>query len=232
MLTIITTIFVSFVIGYVVGYIDRGTRIDSRLDFENLKITVILDRAFSDDVNPTNDGLWKVYSFKRRHTNYRDPSEIIEETAEKAKAGKTLILSYYEPGNCCWSVYNKNVSLCPFDGTQYAGVLEYCGDEKYTLEEFVEAGNKFLNDYYTPWCNGEVYDLTIITNEGESNQETSFTTEYSLKGIETFFKDTVTDDKIKNCEFFGEISLLKRFLYDLDLDQKLIKTYPIQVCLL
>jgi hypothetical protein len=46
MFTIITTIIVSFVVGYMAGYIDRGTRIDSRLDFENLKITELQERIW------------------------------------------------------------------------------------------------------------------------------------------------------------------------------------------
>jgi hypothetical protein len=193
----------------------------------NKKISIILDYAFSDDVNPTNEGNWKVYSFNRKHRNYSDPSETIKEMADKAKDGKTLVLSYYEHGNCRWSVYDSNVALCPFDGTEYAGILEYCGEEKYSFKELKEAGNKFLNEYYNPWCNGEVYDLTIVTNEGDSNEETFFSTEYDLEKIEKAFKDIVnTDDKIKNCEFFGEISLLKSFLYDLNLEDKFQKTQP------
>jgi hypothetical protein len=144
------------------------------------KATVIGERIVfvtigSDDhcPDPTDDdGLGKIYSFSRRHSNRMDYDEgksLIESNPD------AVALSYFEHGNCRWSVAGDRGMTggdWQWDGVDLAGVWvpdEYCDYEaldpayKATITRrdwFVKQAESCA-EIYTEWCNGNCYFYSI-----------------------------------------------------------------------
>ena len=129
-----------------------------------------------DDANDEPDFGWKVYSFSTAHRGWKDPDTFVmpddpedatalqKEVAEKLKVGLAFYLSYYEHGNCVWSLRGQGPSD-RFDSRHTAGILIY--DEDYfapaeTLESRAEMAALNL-ETYTCWANGEMYGYSIAT---------------------------------------------------------------------
>jgi hypothetical protein len=122
------------------------------------------------DDSPTNpmerDGQWTLYSFNNRHNSYKDPDKFLPPSIglrRKLTAGLAFLLSYYEHGNCEWSLQDQGVQD-RWDTVRCAGILiwEHPVDEMgaKTYEDRAKDANSFL-ETYTCWCNGEVYGYTI-----------------------------------------------------------------------
>jgi len=124
-----------------------------------------------DAPNPMdNDGSWKLYSFSTRHVNFKHPDEFrgIGFT-RKLQVGTAFLLSYYEHGNCVWSLRNEGPQ-CQWDSVRTAGILVWEESPSNmgakTLEERAKDARAFLKDY-TAYCNGECYGYTITDEQGE-----------------------------------------------------------------
>lgn len=115
------------------------------------------------------DGSWTLYSFNRRHVNYKNPAAFFgdfgepnDELKEKLNVGLAFILSYYEHGSCIWSRQGMG-QQCQWDTVGVAGVLvwEHKPDDlAKTIEERAKDADIFLATY-TAWCNGEVYGYSV-----------------------------------------------------------------------
>ena len=129
-----------------------------------------------DDNQEKPEGMgWKLYSFSKRHASFKHPdnffnndesdtTESQKEVADKLKVGHAFILSYYEHGNCVWSLQGEGPE-CRWDSVHKAGIMIYdeseCGPMgAETLEDRAKDAAGFL-ETYTCWCNGEVYGYQI-----------------------------------------------------------------------
>lgn len=116
------------------------------------------------------DGQWRLYSFGRRHVHYESPSRFFDDNRRprlwlrnKLRAGTAFILSYFEHGNCVWSLRGTGPQ-CQWDNVDVAGVLVWehpVGDMgAKTVEARAKDAAAFL-ETYTCWCNGDVYGYTV-----------------------------------------------------------------------
>lgn len=131
---------------------------------------------------------WKLYSFSTRHTSFKhpdkffnddpeiEPTELQKEVAEKLKIGHAFLLSYFEHGNCKWSLQGEGPE-CRWDSVHTAGIVIFdeseCGPMgAETVEDRAKDAESFL-ETYTCWCNGEVYGYEVfdVTVCAHCNQE-------------------------------------------------------------
>jgi hypothetical protein len=115
------------------------------------------------------DGQWKLYSFGRRHRSFKDPETFFPDgeptlaIRNKLRAGTAFVLSYYEHGNCLWSLAGTGPQ-CRWDTVQRAGLLVWehkladMGAKTYEARE--KDARSFL-ETYTAWCNGEIYGFNV-----------------------------------------------------------------------
>lgn len=115
--------------------------------------------------NPAECDGWAVYSFSTNHSNFKHPDEFEEdeELASKLKVGLAFPLSYFEHGECLWSLGGEGPQ-CRFDTVQHAGFLVWEQDEANigakTVEERRADAARFI-EMYSEWANGHVYGYTI-----------------------------------------------------------------------
>lgn len=132
--------------------------------------TKLIIKLWHDDMpdNPCNMDGWKAYSFSRRHGNFKHPEDFEEDEdlQRKLKVGLAFRLSYFEHGQCLWSLQNELPpgANCPFDSTRFAGLLIWEQDESdlgpETFEDRAKDARAFI-ERFTQWCNGEVYGYTV-----------------------------------------------------------------------
>lgn len=123
----------------------------------------------SDIQNPAEfDSAWTLYSFSRRHTSFKDPSEFFPDgkpsigLRRKLEVGTAFLLSYYEHGNSVWSLRGTGPK-CQFDSVDVAGIL-LCKEPKNMGAKTLEARRTdagYFVDIYTAWCNGDGYGYQI-----------------------------------------------------------------------
>lgn len=122
--------------------------------------------------NPLDDcdGFGTIYSFNRRHVNFKHPDEI-------EKDDDQVLLSYFEHGQCRWGVHGTMSHMPDFrwDGVSVAGVWQpddYVRGEADRQGLSGEARQEWMReqavhacDCFTKWCNGEVYFCTLTVYE-------------------------------------------------------------------
>lgn len=153
-----------------------------------LKLTVGVD---SDLESPCDTDGWKLYSFGRRHVNYRDPNEFgwygqVEDgkpvikgkehrkLREQLKKGYAFWLGYFEHGNSVWFRSDLPPAGVEFrwDGVRFAGLLIWeqkpgnLGQKTWKYEDRAKDADGFLSTY-TAWANGEGCYYRLETDEGE-----------------------------------------------------------------
>ena len=127
---------------------------------------------FNDDSpeNPSADDCnWTLYSFSNRHHGFKHPDNFFENgkpkigIRRKLEVGTAFILSYYEHGQCAWSLQGTGPQ-CQWDSVDVAGILVWehpvkeMGAKTY-VDRRKDAAS-FL-EIYTCWCNGEVYGFFV-----------------------------------------------------------------------
>jgi hypothetical protein len=132
-------------------------------------------RLWHDDcpMDPTEYD-WKVYSFSHRHSNFKHPDDFRddEDFARKRHEGFAFPLSYYEHGQCLWSLVSELPAgaRCPWDSVTHAGFIVWEQDEADLSYPDLGQGESFLKrqedarrfiERYTMWCNGEIFGYTI-----------------------------------------------------------------------
>ncbi len=126
------------------------------------KVTVFHDECCESPAE--HDGSWKPYSFSTRHSNFKHPRDFNRAAlGRKLQVGTAFLLSYFEHGNCVWSLRGEGPQ-CPWDNVDVAGVLVWEESPKHmgakTKEERAKDARAFLEEY-TAWCNGECYGFSI-----------------------------------------------------------------------
>lgn len=135
------------------------------------KYKVTIDHSIGAE-NPNDEEWgWKLWSFGRKHTNYKHPDELdveSEDFKQQLAEGRAFLCSYYEHGPCEWSVRREG-TLCRFDSVDVAGALVWIGaaedlpkgeNETSTFAARRDSARSFL-ETYTKFCNGEVYDFSL-----------------------------------------------------------------------
>lgn len=130
-----------------------------------------------DDAQKPEGTGWTLYSFATKHASFKNPFDFFKEddpeieatslqkeVEEKLKVGHAFVLSYYEHGNCEWSLQGEGPQ-CRWDSVHTAGIMIFdeaeCGPMgAETLEDRAKDAESFL-ETYTCWCNGEVYGYEI-----------------------------------------------------------------------
>lgn len=123
--------------------------------------------------SPNEWGTWRLSSFNYRHYSFRHPEGLITREGEgatvgirrKLKAGTAFVLSYFEHGDCVWSLKGEGPQ-CQFDGVRVAGYLE-CLVPKYLPKGYAarEAAARAFLETYTKWANGRVYYLKVVDGD-------------------------------------------------------------------
>jgi len=126
------------------------------------------------DDNPSEYDSWKLYSFSRKHVNYRHLDNFLPPglgLRRKLEVGTAFLLSYYEHGQCVWSLQDEGPQ-CRWDTVNCAGILLWEQSPKNlgakTLEARREDARQFLKTY-TAWCNGECFGYILY--EGNTEDE-------------------------------------------------------------
>ena len=159
-------------------------------DSTNWESTRILDNkliafvSFHYDQNALNpcedvDGSGTIRSLSTKHINNISIEEIEDILIDKICKEQTILLSYFEHGNCIWGVQGTMDSMPDFkwDGVSFAGVWipdKECIASVDIWEKEAKEKNKKFNRYekfvemakqacetYTSWSNGEVYGYRI-----------------------------------------------------------------------
>lgn len=126
----------------------------------------------SDCESPLEFDNWRFCSFSRRHNSFVDPDELELNSLgmrRKFACGTAFMLSYYEHGNCAWSLLGAG-QQCQWDTVNGAGVLIWQGKAKdlgATVEKRREVAAAVLENY-TDWCNGNCYWYSLEDSEGET----------------------------------------------------------------
>jgi len=148
-----------------------------------MKLTVSLGYDPDTESPCEYDGQWKLYSFNSRHINFKHPDNFIKSVnefgeivpvniglARKLAVGTAFFLSYFEHGNCVWSLKGHGPQ-CRWDTTQIAGILVWehspddMGAKSYKDRE--KDAEAFLQEY-TNWCNGQCFCYCIRDEKGEA----------------------------------------------------------------
>lgn len=164
-----------------------------------------------------NDG-WKVYSFSTRHKNYADPEHFRDANGKttlgirnKLRAGTAFFLSYYEHGNCQWSL-NGEGPYCPWDSRNMAGIIVWEQDidnlGPKTYEERESDARAFLK-VYTDWVNGDIYFFSIEQDGHPIDSCRGLIGDESLAdAVRELLPNDATPD---NTEFDGEAAWLTNY---------------------
>lgn len=151
--------------------------------------------------NPAKECDARVVSFSRRHTSFDHPDgwydgdrrpRTMGGYRRQLKAGTAFELSYFEHGNCVWSLRGEGPQ-CRWDSVGLAGILflpDYVKESHKTYAKREEWARNFL-EYYTDWCNGEVY---IMFEEIDGDLDDP----YSVSGCDV---DTVARERAGGDEF-------------------------------
>ena len=134
-----------------------------------ITLTINYDR---DTESPNDNYGFALYSFSRKHLSFKHPENFFTEGNDglipnigirrKLSCKTAFLLSYYEHGQCSWTLQNEG-SSCPWDSSNFAGILVW--EEKPSdLGKDYDAREKsarcFLEEY-TNWCNGQCFYYSI-----------------------------------------------------------------------
>ncbi len=139
---------------------------DGRIMF----VTLHYDRDVDNPLTESGTANGTIYSLGRRHSNY-DPDAVqdaVENNPDHVK------LSYFEHGQCRWSVLGDTVPGEEFqwDGAKFAGVwvpdadaLANIGPNPEGRWDRIIKYAKGVCEMYTQFCNGEVYGYSVTLHK-------------------------------------------------------------------
>ena len=161
---------------------------------------LIIFVRYEHDDNPFHplddcDGMGKIHSFCRRHSNFVDP-----DTVDWSSKEDFVLLSYFEHGQCLWGVNGSMEGMPDFrwDGVSVAGYWE--PDDALLQEARIFKGivrrakmvkwAKQACEVYTQWCNGYVYWFNVTVHWARYAEDSSLFDEES----DYRFEDPITED--------------------------------------
>jgi len=128
---------------------------------------------------PSDWGRWKLVSFSKRHASFSGPAAYIAGLNQfgepipanigirrRLQAGTAFVLSYFEHGQCVWSLMGEGPQ-CRWDGVPVAGILLWDGGTPPPAEHREADARQFLRTY-TAWANGECYWYALEDDQGET----------------------------------------------------------------
>lgn len=136
--------------------LNAGRRLVVRIDYDD------------SPEDPCEWDVFKVYSFSRKHTSFRHPSEFSVKDIgfrRKLDAKTAFFLDYFEHGTGRWSLTGEGMQ-CPWDTAHFAGVLLLADPKAIAPDKREDQARKFL-ETYSNWCNSWVYGYQIETEDGD-----------------------------------------------------------------
>ena len=209
---------------------------------KTVKLTIDND---PDTENPCEQGGWVVHSFGRRHSSFAEPSSLglgeLDEFGEpkvhdiglrrKLDAGTAFLLSYFEHGNCTWSLKGEGTQ-CRWDSVRVAGLLVWSGspkdcgysnspDGKWHKECWktdYESREKNAREFlkaYTEWCNGSCYCYSLVEYDEATGVEGEHVDSCSGyigdESLVSAIKEAVKGNKVKVVEVTGDAEWLSKY---------------------
>jgi|TARA_R110000824_G_scaffold304281_3_gene492087 hypothetical protein len=124
--------------------------------------------------SPLEHTPWTLISFNNKHTNSEDWGEYAHYISkydgpiakngvrQKIAASTAFWLSYFEHGQCAWSLYGEGTQ-CRWDTTRHAGIIlgDYKGLKRLAQCERASSARDAL-ETYTNWSNGNVYEYAFL----------------------------------------------------------------------
>lgn len=136
----------------------------------------------SDAESPLECSPWTLVSFNKKHFSYGDHVEYVDPRAgaggspraqsgirEKISASTAFWLDYFEHGQCAWSFLGEGTQ-CRWDTSRCAGIIlgDYLDLKNLSHGERRQDAKDML-DLYTSWCNGNVYEYSLVPELGCSH---------------------------------------------------------------
>ncbi len=176
-----------------------------------MKITVRLEHD-SDTENPLDwDGSWTLYSFGRRHGNFRNPEELglsLEQDSDgwpvvqnpglrrKMAVGLAFFVSYYEHSGVQWSLPGEGMQ-CRWDSVRCAGLLVWMNKPSdmgaRTYEDRKKDARGCL-EIYNSWLNGDCYYWMVEQDGDDLNSCGGYIGSDHLEGMFDEIRDAIPDD--------------------------------------
>lgn len=142
---------------------ETGTT-ETLIDEASKRIAFIKVDYDSDTESPNAWGGPKLLSFHRHHIDRISPEDLKNE--EEYPPNRIVPVSYFEHGNCVWSVSGEGPQ-CPWDSVSYAGVILFPEDWEGDMQE---AARSYC-ETYTAWSNGEVYGFRTSVYELKKDED-------------------------------------------------------------
>ncbi len=189
-----------------------------------------------DAESPADCDGWQPYSFSRKHGNYRDPEALglvdswgegppNPELQAKLDSGLAFALSYFEHGNCIWSLKGTGPQ-CRWDNVQFAGILIWDADDADWFKSYEEreADAKRFLESFTSWCNGEAYGFRVQEVSdchacGQEEEGEEIASCYGYLHVESMFQDIAMEVGDRPVEFRGD----SKYLADYHWPMKAVK---------
>ena len=131
-----------------------------------------------DTTSPSeHDCSWKLYSFNRRHGNFKHPDEFPMTVGlrRKLKVGTAFYLSCYEHGGSVWALKDSGTARSfpdqQFDVAQMAGIMIFENPKDMGAKDYAgrqKDAEGFL-DEYNDWSNGNCYYYSLTDNSETVN---------------------------------------------------------------
>lgn len=170
----------------------------------------------TDAESPADCDGWAPYSFSRKHGNYRDHESFGgEELKAKLESGLAFALSYFEHGNCVWSLSGTGPQ-CRWDNVEFAGLLIWDADEgdlgPKSYEDREADAKRFLESF-TSWCNGEAYGFRVQEVSdchacGQEEEGEELASCYGYLHVPSMFDDIAMEVGDRAVEFRGDSAML------------------------
>jgi len=168
---------------------------------------------------PSEWSEWDVFSFNKRHCNFKDPREFFSGVTSsydpipktlglrrKLEVGTAFTLSCYDHSLITWGLRGE-VFQCRWDTAQLAGLLLWKSKPSLMpkgYKERAQMARDFLVDYNS-WCNGECYSFILEDDQGNMIDSCGgfLGSDYFAEEIESLIKD-------KDVEVVGNAAHLSR----------------------
>lgn len=184
--------------------------------------TKLVIKVWHDDCpeRPDEGDGWTPYSFSSCHSNHKDPEEAgfewdddngvvpNKELQGKLDTGLAFKLSYFEHGECVWSLSGEGPQ-CRWDSTQFAGLLVWDQDAGDLGPESYEDRKKDAAAFikrYTQWCNGEIYGYTVeaVKDCHACGKEEDAKVDFDLPSVGGYYIDDIDGMVIDMKDHIGD----------------------------
>ena len=175
-----------------------------------LKEKVILEINFEQDAEHPAEWLdWELFSFSRRHGNFKDPDNFanrlsrVNSPVSKASWSKKLNantgfwLDCYQHSCVVWNLHGEGMQ-CQWDTAPWGGVLVGDYKELKKLDRGArEESARYALEIYNSYFNGSIFEWNFQSDDSEFLEDSRRGNYYCEK---TLLRDVIDDLKMNNLE--------------------------------